>query len=64
MFLSSNTPLVAVDIGSYSIKVAQLNQDKSGQFELAHFAVMPLEEESVVVGVVKKPPKKISITLI
>ena len=55
MFLSSNTPLVAVDIGSYSIKVAQLNQDKSGQFELAHFAVMPLEEESVVVGVVKKP---------
>ncbi len=56
MFLSENTPLVAVDIGSHSVKVAQLAKLKKGdQFELMNFGVMPLEEESVVDGVVKKP---------
>ena len=56
MFLSKETQLVAVDIGSHSIKVAQLARTKKAdQFELLSFGLMPLEEESVVDGVVKKP---------
>ncbi|KMP12708.1 hypothetical protein UR09_00525 [Candidatus Nitromaritima sp. SCGC AAA799-A02] len=54
MFLSEKTPLVAVDIGSYSVVIAQLALVKD-KFELLNLGVMPLEEESVVDGVVKKP---------
>ncbi|MCH8157260.1 MAG: type IV pilus assembly protein PilM [Nitrospinae bacterium] len=54
MFLSEKTPLVAVDIGSYSAVIAQLSLVKD-RFELMNLGVMPLEEESVVDGVVKKP---------
>ncbi len=54
MFLDENTPLVAVDIGSHSAVIAQLNLVKS-RYELMNLGVLPLEEESVVGGVVKKP---------
>ncbi|MDP6477959.1 MAG: type IV pilus assembly protein PilM [Nitrospinaceae bacterium] len=54
MFLDENTPLVAVDIGSHSAVIAQLNLIK-GRYELMNLGVLPLEEESVVGGVVKKP---------
>lgn len=53
MFLSEKTPLVAVDIGSYSIKLAQLAQTR-GTYELLGFGAMPLEEGCVVDGVVRR----------
>lgn len=52
MFLSAKTPLLAVDIGSNSIKVARV-MGPSKRFELANFGVMPLEPESVIEGVVQ-----------
>lgn len=52
MFLSAKTPLLAVDIGSNSIKVAQLG-GSAGKYELLTLGIMPLEPESVVDGVVK-----------
>jgi type IV pilus assembly protein PilM len=55
MFLSKKTQLVAIDIGSSSIKLVQLSELKPGNFELTHFGVMPLAEESIVEGVIKKP---------
>ncbi len=55
MFLSKKTPLVAVDIGSHSIKLVQLAELKDGSFELIHFGMMPLEEESIIEGAIKKP---------
>lgn len=53
MFLSGKTSLVAVDIGSYSIKLAQLNPLKNNSYELLSFGVMPLPHESIVDGMVK-----------
>jgi type IV pilus assembly protein PilM len=55
MFLSKQTQLVAIDIGSSSIKLVQLVQLKGGGFELTHFGMMPLAEECVVEGAIKKP---------
>ncbi len=55
MFLSKKSPLVAIDIGSSSIKLVQLTEFKEGQYELTHFGMMPLAEECVVEGAVKKP---------
>ena len=52
MFLSAKTPLLAVDIGSNSIKVGRLMGSR-GKYELSNFGVMPLESESVVEGVVQ-----------
>ncbi|SVD63029.1 uncharacterized protein METZ01_LOCUS415883, partial [marine metagenome] len=54
MFLNKETPLVAVDISSNSITVAQLDtvNDKP---KLVSLGVMPLEEGSVVRGVIEKP---------
>ncbi|OGW14304.1 MAG: hypothetical protein A3K09_07980 [Nitrospinae bacterium RIFCSPLOWO2_12_FULL_47_7] len=53
MFLSAKTPLVAIDIGSHSVKVAQLA--KSGEdYELLSFGMMPLESETLVDGIIKK----------
>ncbi len=52
MFLSAKTPLLAVDIGSNSIKVGRL-MGTPGKFELSNFGVMPLDPESVVEGVVQ-----------
>ncbi len=53
MFLSAKTPLVAIDIGSHSIKVAQLAGARD-KYELSSFGLMPLENEAIVDGVVKK----------
>ena len=58
MFLNKKTPLVAVDINSNSVMVAQLNT-VNGKPELMSLGVMPLEEVSVVSGVIEKPPKVI-----
>ena len=52
MFLSEKTPLLAVDIGSNSIKVAQLGGSPN-RYELLALGVMPLDPEAVVDGVVK-----------
>lgn len=54
MFLSEKTPLVAVDIGTHSIKMAQMTGAKD-KFELTNFSVMPLSEECVVDGAIKNP---------
>ena len=55
MFLSKKTQLVAIDIGSSSIKLVQLSELKGGEFELTHFGMMPLAEECIVEGSIKKP---------
>jgi|FLOH01.1.fsa_nt_gi type IV pilus assembly protein PilM len=55
MFLSKKSPLVAIDIGSSSIKLVQLTELKTGKYELTHFGMMPLAEECIVEGAVKKP---------
>lgn len=52
MFLSAQTPLVSVDIGSHSIKLAQLHPSGKN-YELMNFAIMPLEYESIIDGVVQ-----------
>ncbi len=46
---------MAIDIGSSSIKLVQLTEFKEGQYELTHFGMMPLAEECIVEGTVKKP---------
>ncbi len=53
MFLSEKTPLVALDIGTSSIKMAQL-AGSDNKFELLNFGVMPLKEEAIVDGVVRR----------
>lgn len=53
MFLSKKTSLVAVDIGSYSIKLAQVAHLGNDSYELISFGVMPLPPESIVDGAVK-----------
>ena len=55
MFLSKKSPLIAIDIGSSSIKLVQLRELKRGKYELAHFGIMPLTEECIVEGLIKKP---------
>jgi type IV pilus assembly protein PilM len=55
MFLSKKSPLVAIDIGSSSIKLVQLTEFKKGQYELTHFGMMPLDKECIVEGAIKKP---------
>ena len=55
MFLSKKSPLVAIDIGSSSIKLVQLTELKDGKYELTRFGMMPLEEECIVEGAIKKP---------
>ena len=55
MFLSKKTPLVAIDMGSHSIKMVQLAEIKGGNFELVDLGMMPLEEGSIVEGSIKKP---------
>ena len=53
MFLSEKTPLVALDIGTSSIKMAQLG-GKDHKYELLSFGVMPLQEECIVDGVIRR----------
>lgn len=52
MFLTSKTPLLAIDIGSSSVKLAQL-QGSGSRYELTAFGVMPLEPEAVTDGIVR-----------
>ena len=54
LFLNKETPLLAVDIGSQSITIAQLDF-KGNVYELVGVGVMPLSEGSVVDGVVENP---------
>ncbi|NIQ02893.1 MAG: type IV pilus assembly protein PilM, partial [Nitrospinaceae bacterium] len=58
MFLSEKTPLVAVDIGSHSIKLAQLIGAKN-RFELKNFGIMPLKEGCIVDGMIRRPDEVI-----
>jgi type IV pilus assembly protein PilM len=55
MFLSKKTPLVAIDMGSHSIKLLQLAQLNNGKFELVSLGIMPLEQGSIVEGAIKDP---------
>ncbi len=52
MFLTSKLPLVAVDIGSHSIKLAQLRFSRD-RYELVSFGIMPLEPDTIVDGSIK-----------
>jgi type IV pilus assembly protein PilM len=54
MFLSKKTPLVAIDMGSHSIKLLQLAQLKNGSFELVSLGIIPLEQGSIVEGTIKE----------
>jgi type IV pilus assembly protein PilM len=42
-------------MGSHSIKLVQLGQLKNGSFELVSLGMMPLEQGSIVEGVIKDP---------
>ncbi len=53
MYLSEKTPLVAIDIGTHSIKMAQLLPSRRGKHELLSFGLIPLKEDSIIDGVVK-----------
>ena len=54
MFLSEKTPLLAVDIGTHSVKMAQISGSKN-KFELMNFSLMPLKEGCIVDGVIQQP---------
>ena len=54
LFLNKETPLLAVDIGSQSITIAQLDF-KGNVCELVGVGVMPLPKGSVVDGLVENP---------
>ena len=54
MFLSEKTPLLAVDIGTHSVKMAQISGSKN-KFELMNFSIMPLKEGCIVDGVIQQP---------
>ena len=52
MFLSKNTQVFGLDIGSHSIKLAQLKKKKNS-YELMNFGIMPLNPEFIVDGVIE-----------
>ena len=54
LFLNKETPLLAVDIGSRSITIAQLNVIDN-ECELVGIGMMPLPKGSVVDGLVENP---------
>ena len=54
LFLNKETPLLAVDIGSQAITIAQLNFIEN-VCELVGVGVMPLPKGSVVDGLVENP---------
>ncbi|GJL78963.1 MAG: pilus assembly protein PilM [Nitrospinaceae bacterium] len=54
MFLTEKTPLVAIDIGTHSVKMAQMAGSRN-KFELLNFSMMPLKEDCIVDGVIKQP---------
>lgn len=49
MLFSSKKPLVAVDIGSHSIKIAQIKKGRKG-YELANFGMISLPVDTVMDG--------------
>ncbi len=53
MYLSEKTPLIAIDIGTHSIKMAQLLPSRRGKHELLSFGLIPLKEDSIIDGVIK-----------
>lgn len=54
MFFSAGKPLVALDIGGHTVKVAQLKKARKG-YELLNFGMIPLPPDSVVDGEVENP---------
>ncbi len=54
MFFSSQKTLVAIDIGGYSVKVAQLRKTRKG-YELLGFGMTHLPPDTVVDGEVENP---------
>jgi type IV pilus assembly protein PilM len=49
-FLSKNSSVIGIDIGSSSVKFLQLNKSKSGQWSLAAFGKEDLPPEAIVDG--------------
>lgn len=54
MFFSSSQPLVALDIGAHSVKLAQLKKGRKG-FELLNFGMIQLPEDTVIDGELENP---------
>lgn len=54
MFITKNTKAIGLDIGSYSIKLANLEKTKNG-FQLMNFGIMPIPPDAIVDGVVERP---------
>ncbi|MBI3793995.1 MAG: type IV pilus assembly protein PilM [Nitrospinae bacterium] len=54
MFFSSQKPLLAVDIGTHSLKVAQIKKNRAG-YELLSFGCVNLPPDSVVDGEIENP---------
>ena len=53
MYLSEKSPLIAIDIGTHSIKMAQLLPSRRGKHELLSFGLIPIKEDSIIDGVIK-----------
>ena len=60
MFLDKKIPLVAVDICSHSIVIAQLGLLKD-QFEVTALGAGPLKEGWVIDGVIEKPKEIVDV---
>lgn len=54
MFLSSRSTLVALDIGSYSVKLARLEKTGRG-YELLNFGMIPLPPDTLIDGEIENP---------
>ncbi|GMT41937.1 MAG: pilus assembly protein PilM [bacterium] len=54
MFFSKNKPLVALDIGSYSVKLAQLKKTGKG-YELINFGMIPIPPDTMIDGEIENP---------
>lgn len=54
MFFSAGKPLVAIDIGGHTVKLAQLKKARKG-YELLNFGMIPLPPDTVVDGEVENP---------
>tara|TARA_B100000686_G_scaffold114515_1_gene122031 strand:- start:3675 stop:4769 length:1095 start_codon:yes stop_codon:yes gene_type:complete len=52
MPLSKKVPLVAIDIGSHSVKLAQLKKTKIG-YDLEKFGLLPLQPNAIVGGMIE-----------
>ncbi len=54
MLFASSQPLVALDIGSHSVKLAQLKKGRKG-YELTNFGMIQLPEDTVMDGELENP---------